>query len=104
MKIQPGTYSKEYVLIQVAILSLLAYDLVFKDVEPGKAGGTGDEDFEDYDDEDDYGGEDAMDGVDGLGGGFDDDNDGLDGDQSEELALTKRLGSVVEYDNKPILE
>jgi hypothetical protein len=52
-RVVPGTYSKEEIMLQVAILSLLASELVYKDGPSGE-GGTANDDFEDeYGDEED---------------------------------------------------
>ena len=61
IKVQPGAYSKEDMLLQVAILSLLAGDLLYdtatdKLLEEKMEDDGGEEDFEDLgDDGDDYG-------------------------------------------------
>lgn len=114
LKLQPGTYSKEDVLIQVAILSLLASDLIYRPNE--KDGGTGadnnpdaDADFEDvYGEEEDYGDDQGGDALGDFGNdGMDDDMNDMEGDQNDEAALVKNFSHKIvvdSYDQKAALE
>jgi hypothetical protein len=83
------TYSKEDVLLQVGILSMLAADLVYKD--------AGDDDFEDDDDDDDYGEDIGVDGNE-IGGDFGGDEDGGfddESDKQDEAAILSQYSSLL---------
>ena len=92
IKLQSGSFSKEDVLLQVGILSMLASDLVYMPREEGggaaesKEGvATADEDFED-EDEMDYDEENGEGGAE-FGGDFNDNENDIDGEQQDEAAL-----------------
>ena len=91
IKLQSGSFTKEDVLLQVGVLSMLASDLVYMPKEEG--GGEGkeghaaaDEDFED-EDEMDYDEENAGEGGAEFGGDFNDNENDIDGEQQDEAAL-----------------
>ena len=90
LKLQPGTYSKEDVLLQVGILSMLASDLVYMPKEEGgkdegdEKGAAGDDDFED-EEEMDY--DEENPGEDGFGDFSNAEENDIDGEQQDEAAL-----------------
>jgi hypothetical protein len=87
IKLQSGSFSKEDVLLQVGILSMLASDLVYMPKEEGGEQGKegGDDDFED-EDEMDYDEENGDGGAE-FGGDFNDNENDIDGEQQDEAAL-----------------
>jgi hypothetical protein len=76
--------TKEEVLLQVAVMSMLAMDLVYDPTSKGAA-----DDFED--DDDDYGEEVMEDGVGGLEDLAVEDQEDMQGDLADEKALVKFL-------------
>ena len=88
IKLQSGSFTKEDVLLQVGILSMLASDLVYMPKEEGGdqgKEGAADEDFED-EDEMDYDEENGDGGAE-FGGDFNENENDIDGEQQDEAAL-----------------